>query len=132
MAPPAPFEISCSKMNWGTCVDLPHPVSPLRTTTDAPATARVTSSLELLAGRFDRCVIIENASPFLPVLNASMYAVSASDRRLFSDTLSAGDMDGRSRRVGLSLEGRWGALRSGADAAAGLAVVPRDAGIALV
>ena len=84
-------------MNCGTCVDLPQPVSPLSTTTEAPVTARVTSSLELLAGRFNLAVIIANPSP-LPVLYAAVYAVRASDRRLFSDAISAGDMAGRSRR----------------------------------
>eukprot|EP00982_Pelagococcus_subviridis_P003297 24880-Pelagococcus_subviridis.AAC.1 len=50
--PPARLSIALSKMNCGTCVDFPQPVSPDKTTTGEPSTARTTSSRDADAGRF--------------------------------------------------------------------------------
>ena len=84
-----------SKMNWGTCVDLPHPVSPERTTTGADATADVTSSREPLAGRFARLATIADARApsalalFPPIRVDPKYASCASFKRTFSFSRNA-------------------------------------------
>ena len=91
-------EMARSRMNWGTCVDLPQPVSPDRTTTGAADTAAVTSSREPLAGRFARLATIFAAEasaerapppfPFPPRVDPK-YASCASFRRTFSFSMNS-------------------------------------------
>ena len=57
-SPPLPLKISLSKMNCGTWVDLPHPVSPERITTGCFETAATTSSRDPLAGSAARVATI--------------------------------------------------------------------------
>ena len=70
-------------------MDLPHPVSPVRTRTRERAAAFETSSRACAAGRAARADIIRNASPE-PDLCAVVYARNASASFALSDETSAG------------------------------------------
>ena len=79
--PPAPASMRASRMSCGTCVDLPHPVSPTRTTTGLAATASIKAPASLWIGSFCRCCQRARQAPDLLVRVRSITRVSETSHR---------------------------------------------------